>query len=256
MLSKMKILHINATPEFLNNPEKMELINKMCETAYNMKIKYNINGVTFLTDKSVQEFAKIILYKDSINSVLSEDDFNFMYCYFKEIHHEWEQKLGVGIKCIHRVADKLTGKYRAFEIERVDGSFTDISYIVSNIKTPKLINDFKKALRNVVNQQILEFKTSFFQFPITKFCEISGDVITFSNCHVDHFNPSFNDLVNLFIEENKINDLSNVLEPSKDNQTMCFIKDSEIANKFYEYHLINANLRVLSVKANLSIPKK
>ncbi len=220
-----------------------------------VKFKHNIKGIGFKTDKSVQEYAKNILYFGATNSVLSEEEFNFMYGYFESIHHEWKFKLGNGIKSIHRTLDKVTGKYRAFEIERLDGSKTDISYIVSNIKTPNLHNDFKKALRYIVMPQILEFKKNFFQFPVTKFCEFTGDIITFSNCHVDHFEPTFDELVNNFIVGNNITDLKNILEPNKDNQTICKLSDKGISKSFFDYHLKNANLQAVSVKANLSILK-
>ncbi len=36
-----KILHINATPNFLSNPKNVEMIEKMCELAYNDKSTKN-----------------------------------------------------------------------------------------------------------------------------------------------------------------------------------------------------------------------
>ena len=211
--------------------------------------------MNFKTDKSVQEYAKNILYFGAVNSILTETEFSFMYSYFEAIHHEWKLKLGNGIKSIHRVLDKVSGKYRSFEIERVDGSITDISYIVQNIKSPNLKNDFKKALRYIIMPQILDFKTGFFQFPVTKFCDITGGVITFSNCHIDHYNPTFDELVNNFIHENNLTNFAEILEPSKDNQTISKLSDENISILFFDYHLKNANLRAVSVKANLSILK-
>lgn len=222
-----------------------------------MKVfKYTINNIGFKTEKSVQEYAKNILYYGSVNSVLSEEEFNFMYSYFESIHHEWKMKLGNGIKSIHRVLDKVYGKYRSFEIERLDGSRTDISYIIQNIKAPNLKNDFNKALRYVVMPQILEFKKNKFNERKIHICPFTNEEINFSNCHIDHFNPSFDELVNSFVTENKINNLSDVLEPSKDNQTISEISNKHIAELFFDYHLKNANLQAVSVKANLSILKK
>lgn len=218
--------------------------------------KYNIDNIGFKTEKSAQEYAKNILYFGSVNSVLSEEEFNFMYSYFEAIHHEWKLKLGKGIKSIHRVLDKVYGKYRSFEIERLDGSRTDISYIIQNIKAPNLKNDFNKALRYIVMPQILDFKKNKFNESKIHTCPFTNEEITFNNCHVDHFNPSFDELVNFFVTENKINNLSDVLEPSKDNQTISEISDKEIAKLFFDYHLKNANLQAVSIKANLSILKK
>ncbi len=221
-----------------------------------VKFKYNIKGIGFKTDKSVQEYAKNILYFGMVNSVLNEEEFNFMFGYFESIHHEWKFKLGNGIKSIHRTLDKVTGKYRAFEIERVDGTKTDISYIVSNIKAPNLQNDFKKALRFIVMPQILEFKKNKFNENKITICPVTNEEITFNNCHIDHFKPSFDELVNSFVTENNITNLVTILEPSKDNQTICEISDKEISKLFFEYHFKNANLQAVSVNANLSILKK
>ena len=218
--------------------------------------KYTINKIGFKTEKSVQEYAKNILYFGTVNSVLSEEEFDFMYSYFESIHHEWKLKLGKGIRSIHRVLDKVYGKYRSFEIERLDGSRTDISYIIQNIKAPNLKNDFNKALRYIVMPQILEFKKNKFNESKVHICPFTNEEINFSNCHIDHFNPSFDDLVNYFVKENKIGDLSDILEPSKDNQTISGISDKEIAILLFDYHLKNSNLQAVSIKANLSILKK
>jgi len=217
-----------------------------------MTVKYNINGIGFKTDKAVQEHAKKILYSHAINSALNDNEFDFMYDYFKDIHHEWVNKLGCGIKAIHRIADKVGGKYRAFEIERTDGSKTDVSYIVANIKKPNIYTDFKKAMRFIIMPQILEFKKKTFnEFPAFE-CPITKEIVTFDNCHIDHFKPTFDEIVGDFINENGISDLRAVLAPNRDNQTICEVSDKELSDKFYKYHESRANLRVLSVKANLT----
>jgi len=217
-----------------------------------MTVKYNINGIGFKTDKAVQEHAKKILYSHAINSALNDNEFDFMYDYFKDIHHEWVHKSGCGIKAIHRVMDKVGGKYRAFEIERTDGSKTDVSYIVANIKKPNIYTDFKKAMRFIIMPQILEFKKSEFDKHGVIVCPITQENTTFDNCHIDHFKPTFDEIVGDFINENGISDLRAVLAPNRDNQTICEVSDKELSDKFYKYHESRANLRVLSVKANLT----
>ena len=216
-----------------------------------MTVKYNINGTEFKTDKAVQERAKEILYSNTINSELNEDEFKFMFDYFKQIHHEWLNKLGVGIKSIHRITDRVVNKYRAFEIERIDGSKTDISYLVGKIKKPNAYGDFKKALRFIIMPQILEFKKKKFDdFPV-QVCPITRELLTFDTCHIDHFKPTFDEIAVNFINEYGIIDLRAVLAPNRDNQTICEIVDKVVSNNFYEYHKSKANLRVLSVEANL-----
>lgn len=94
-------------------------------------------------------------------------------------------------------------------------------------------------------------KKTFNEFPAFE-CPITKDIVTFGNCHIDHFKPTFDEIVGDFINENGISDLRAVLAPNRDNQTICEVSDKELSDKFYKYHESRANLRVLSVKANLT----
>ena len=150
-------------------------------------MKYIISNRSFKTDKELQEYAKSILYQNNINSYLENDEFEFMLDYFRTLHVEWHQKQGCGISNIRRVKDYVYGKYRAFLIERIDNTTTDISYIISKIKAKSLEKDFKQALRWIIEPQILAFKKSIFDNSSSSLkCPISDDILRFDNCHADH----------------------------------------------------------------------
>ena len=219
-------------------------------------MKYQINSFLFKTDKAVQEAAKKILYDAKLNNPLPKYEFNFMHEYFKVLHHEFKQKQGTGIKNIIVGMDKTYGKNRAFTIERIDGTFTDISYIVSNIKAPNLDKDFRQALRQVIEPQIHEFKLSAFEGGSkAKRCPITSEVIRYGYCHIDHFSPTFEQLVLDFIKTYNLSDLSKLVAPNRDNQTFAELQCDKTARLFFDYHKKNASLRALSPKANLTRSK-
>lgn len=218
-------------------------------------MKYLINNISFKTDKELQEFAKAILYKGSANSLLEGEELKFMIEYFEALHHEWIDKKGAGLLRIRRIMDKVYGKYRAFQIERIDDSVTDISYIIANIKTPRIEKDFKQALRWIIEPQILDFKKNIFAQSSTIKCPVSNEVLRFHYSHVDHFIPTFDQIVLNFIKINKLTDLSKIVSISKDNQTKAELSDENVSKLFYEYHQSVAILRCVSPNVNLTRKK-
>ena len=216
-------------------------------------MKYNINNQLFKTDKELQEYAKSILYQNNVNSYLENNELEFMLDYFRALHVEWHQKQGCGIANIRRIKDNVYGKYRAFQIERIDKTTTDISYIISNIKEKPLERDFKQALRWIIEPQILAFKKSIFDNSISSLkCPISGDMLRFDNCHADHFNPTFDEIVTTFVKKYEISDLSKIVAASRDNQTRAELSDLIVAQWFFDYHKSVANLRLISPNSNLT----
>lgn len=223
-----------------------------------MKIKYTIHGIDFATNKSVEQYAREILYKNDLNSYLQGDDEIFMLEYFKFFHIEWVQKVGCGLQSIRRIAEPNYGKHRGFEISRKDGTTTDISFIISKISKRDFLKEFKSALRTVIEPQVFQFKKDFFDHPeASKKCVLTGDPLTFGACHVDHHSPTFDQLAQDFIEYKclKILDFERVVAPPADNQTFYELMDEDIAREFYHFHETRARLRVLSVSGNLSLAK-
>jgi len=210
-------------------------------------MKHSINGIGFKTDKDLQQYAKDILYKGGFGP-LREEDYDFMHEYFKTFHSGWEQKQGVGIKNIHKVIEPNYGKHRAFMIERVDGSTTDISYMLGNIRKKESSNKFKQALRRVVQDQIDNFRRTQFKDKDILVCPILETPITYSTCHIDHFTPTFDEIVSGFITKYKIEDGGRYLAETVDNQTYHELAETKEANDlkvlFWHYHLIVATNRM------------
>ncbi len=219
-------------------------------------MKYEIYDKKFESKKEAQSFANEILYKNEINSTLNEEESNFMYNYFECFHLDWDTKLGVGIKRILRIKEPNYGKHRAFLIERIDGTKTDISYIINNIQKKNYNREFRQALRKCVEPQIIEFKNNVFKEKKEIICPITGQLITFENCHIDHENPTFDDLVINFISKYDIKIHPELFPKEADLQTTYDITDLSIKKEFYDFHKKNANLRAIFSNANLRRKKK
>ena len=219
-------------------------------------MKYIVNKIPFKTQKQVQDYAKEIMYRNDVGECLKGDDFDFMLDYFAVFHHEWDIKKGSGVECIEVIIDALYSKYRAFWIHRTDGSDTDISYNISKIKKRNYKTDLRSALRNVIHPQIKEFKQKSFEDSTYLICPYTNELMTKYDCHIDHYKPTFEEIINQFLIDKGIKDVSKLIAPSKDNQMEVELTDYALADEFYEYHKRKANLRVLSRLGNLSHAKQ
>ena len=167
-------------------------------------------------------------------------------------HLRWKNKVGVGIDHIEVRPDIYGGK--CFYLVRVDGSFTDISYVKS-ITPEKPIDYVKRACRTAVEGKIMEKRESI-TLPYT--CPITGEIIwDMSNIHIDHYDLTFDELFNDWIKDKDINELyKKTLDSSKDNSTITYFNDKEIIKDFVEFHNKHTHLRAVSKKANLGELKK
>lgn len=217
---------------------------------------YQIATTKVKTKTKCQDFAKTILYRAEIGDALEGKSLAFMLSYFETFHHEWKAKKGLGVAEIRRVKEPNYGKHRAFQIERIDGSTTDISYVISNIQKANAGKDFRSALRQVIKPQIDAFRERAFSDSGTLVCPLTGELITAKTCHIDHEAPTFEKLVQVYIRLHNLTDLASLMKLHKDNQTMGELNDPVLAEDFYHYHRQNARLRATSPKGNLTRAKK
>jgi len=96
-----------------------------------------------------------ILHKYNIGEKISDcQDVAFLIKIF-EGHSEWDIKKGVGIE--HFSFINTIYKNRCFNINRIDGSSTDISFMHS-ITNRSNIQILKSACRNAIKDEVLSFK--------------------------------------------------------------------------------------------------
>lgn len=105
------------------------------------------------------------------------------------------------------------------------------------------------AMRQIIEPQIKTFRMSvnrqLKKKPLK--CAMSGEFINSGEFHIDHRYP-FKNLVEEWCREEKV-DLERIDVYCRG--TKCYFKDSSLAESWFDYHMMNAQLQALSAKANL-----
>ena len=105
------------------------------------------------------------------------------------------------------------------------------------------------AMRQIVQPQIMTFRHSVLRQLKKKplKCPISGDFIEKAMFHIDHRYP-FKNLVQEWCRDEHV-DLESVDVYCRG--VKCYFRDTDLAERWFDYHMINAQLQVLSAKSNL-----
>ena len=173
---------------------------------------------------------------------------DFLMSIFLE-HEEWEIKRGQGLNYITSMLTSYGNK--CFQLIRVDGSSTDISFI-SCIDKPSPMAKINKALRHAIKPDIIAYRDGAVVYGLTK-CPFTNEVLTIDNTHIDHYDLLFRDLVNLWIKDYDVKYLLGCINKTSDNNIDTYFTDLNIVSSFRLFHNNNTNLRAVSKKANLSI---
>lgn len=144
-----------------------------------------------------------------------------------------------------------------FWVVREDGSDTDFSYIHAvKGKTANISHDFAEACRVAVAGDLMKAKKNAFkQYADNEGrvpCEISNQMVTFKEAHLDHAWPYFGHLVSGFRATRGWADEipEGVVSEPSDRQTTASFVDASVAEAFREYHNSQAILRILSKSEN------
>lgn len=189
-----------------------------------------------------------ILNSYNIGEYIDKDDFDNMIEVLNN-HPEKEKKIGPGINKIG--IEKNDFNHRQFFLLRNDGTKEHFSYVKCYCPK-KMFSEFSSAMRRVIRDQIVDFKIK--NFKKGMLCPISQtQLLMADDIHVDHENPTFEQIVRSFIKENNINVENIVYEKVVTGGREC--ADIDLNKKFYDFHKKEAKLRILSVKANLTRKK-
>lgn len=189
---------------------------------------------------------------NNTDKVVEKKHSDFLMEYVFPLHPEWKDKVGVGIDHIEVRDTKYRNK--CFYIIRTDGTETDISYTLSLTPHSKM-DDIMAACRTAVSGSIEKFRNSV-DLPFT--CPITGELVEDrSNMHIDHYSPTFKELVDVWM---KYKDVDKVYESTrKSNRDDCvstYFDDPILIVEFITFHDRYAHLRAVSKTANLSVLKR
>ena len=214
-----------------------------------------INKITFNTKTALRKKIREIRDRYKDNERLNQEDFNFMVDLLQR-HEDPARKIGCGVAYMYVKTNPVFKKNRGFWLVRSDGSETDFSFEIC-LKHESKLQKFKSACRTAVSDEIINFRDNFFDTEGWPTCEITGDLISKNDSHVDHTPPmTFDRIVNDFIKETNIDVETIGLLTAEDNRVRNEIENVNLRNRFINYHNTHAVLRVVSRFANLSIIKK
>lgn len=120
-------------------------------------------------------------------------------------------------------------------------------------QTPVYVTNRRQALiamRQIIEPQVKTFRLSVnrqLQRGKVMKCPMSGDFISSGEFHIDHKWP-FKNLVEEWCREESV-DLERIEIQCRG--TKCYFRDTKLAESWFDYHAINAQLQALSAKANL-----
>lgn len=171
-------------------------------------------------------------------------------------HRRAERKIGGGVSCIRVVQAPKWKQNHAFIVERVDGSTTDFSYLEC-ISPSSSKKKFHAACRALVVHDVLEAKRLAFATGTSTPCPVTGERLTWDDCHVDHAEPmTFERLVADFVRDNSVDVDQAVDHDDEDHAYEQQLTDPILALRFILFHRKFAVLRVVSRRANLSVLRR
>lgn len=100
-------------------------------------------------------------------------------------------------------------------------------------------NQVRIAFRSAIRHQITAERKKFFEIEENPVCDESGIRLTKDNCHMDHNNPTFEEMVVAFLNDRNLTD--DDIELEQKGLTHC-IKDQELHDEWAIYHYDNKNL--------------
>ena len=211
-----------------------------------------VAGETFASKTALHRRVKTILYAAPVGAWLQGADYTFIRALLDR-HPEAGHKIGVGVERIR--VGKVLGNSAVF-LQRIDGSETDFSWCQC-IFGKRKDDDLLGALRLAIDPQIWHVKDLAFSEVKTLPCPITGEPITRKTCHVDHAPPkTFKALVERFVQAESLVVEAIRYEGHEDGSLTVRLADKDLERRWQAFHLMHAELRVVSRRANLSVITK
>lgn len=175
-------------------------------------MKYTISGITFKSQEAVRDHCREI--RDRVTGTnLYDVDYGVVYCldgkdrefmidFIKHLHGA-DEIIGCGIREVF-ICVVPKGKFHwGFCVLRVDASEQIFGFGKFGTN-PTQVRERRssEAFRNAISDQTIEYKEQYFDGHLEALCEATGELMTRTDCHVDHEEPTFRELVRQFFGEN------------------------------------------------------
>lgn len=201
----------------------------------------------FATQKAAIEHCQRILYSYEEGSPVTDPEHLAFLASLLGLHPEAVEKVGAGVAGFE-VHKNL--KTPGFWVVRADGTKLDFSFYKC-IRAPSHGGTVRAAMRREVVDQVLHAKDAAFALTDELPCPVTGEAITRKTCHVDHHDPTFVQLADDFAaHEGGYEHIKVAAQASRIGSRLA---DDDVATRWRKYHGERAHLRMVSLKANLSI---
>ncbi len=215
-----------------------------------MKTPITIRNKIFKYKKDALLYFKTKLNSYDFGEVLNKTDTADIIALLLE-NETRKDKIGCGIKEIK--IGKVQFGTKCFQIIRNDLTIENFSYVYCINGSLKPFAKFSHACRNAIHEDLHNVKQKYFDQNSIKGkvkCQETGILSFWVELNVDHRQPNtLSIIIDRFIELYKI-DLKNIeYESDKDNKTV--LADKDLENKFRDYHVEKANLRIIRKEKNM-----
>jgi hypothetical protein len=217
------------------------------------KIKpVTLGHLSFAKQGDAKSHFKEILNRHKKGTILSGNDFADVEALLSG-HPRAQEKIGVGLRALTIASDEMGGQ--CFHIVRTDETVDNFSYNKCIAGDPAPFTAFSLACRRAVEDDLYEFKVSYFTTNQDKDekvrCPETKKRIAFGEAHVDHRSPlSFSVIVKFFIDSRTL-DLAKV-KLKREGLYGNELGDAALAENFRLWHKKTAMLRVIEAGRNLA----
>lgn len=212
-----------------------------------------VGKMEFAAAKFATEYVRRLVARYPDNAVANQADTEFLTDLL-ELHPRCEEKVGCGVRAFKFKTNPEYTNTRTIFIVRTDGSETDFSWTKCiDGETPERLK--RAALRHAVAEQILDFKREALSRGRVV-CPETGEDLSWDFCHVDHCAPNtFDKLINDWLAAAELTLDSIEISPSRDSSFNRVLTNKVQCESWREFHRQRKQLRLLSPRANLSLPK-
>jgi hypothetical protein len=215
-----------------------------------------MNTPIIIRDKVFKYKKDALLYfKTKLNSydfgeILNNEDTEDVIALLLE-NETRKDKIGCGVKEIK--IGKVQFGTKCFQIIRNDLTSENFSYIYCINGDLKPFTKFSHACRNAIHGDLHNVKQKYFDQNSIKGkvkCQETGILSSWTELNVDHRQPNtLSVIIDRFIELHNIN-LNNIRYETDENNKRV-LADKDLENKFRDYHMKKANLRIVRKEKNL-----
>lgn len=216
------------------------------------RVPISFSGITFKNQVAAKDYFRNILLKLESQGAIDENDVHWSI--FNEVvtrHSEYSEKRGSGIKQFLIVRSAYNNI--EMQILRNDETIIDISWVKCITgKASTVLENLKSAMRSRIDSEVKSFKDN--HYSDMEMCQLCmSRLVSYEDTHVDHI-VHFETLVDQFLELNPMH--PELFDDEVGTNRACFKQvDVAYSDSWFNYHSLNATLRLTHEGCNLRRPK-